>query len=796
MIANYLKIAIRNIIRARLFSLINIIGLAIGMAGSLMIMTYVAGELNFESFHKNKDRIYRVATDFGQESSKMPFASTIPALGPALVEHVPEVENAVRFEWDSGSRIEYGDKSFRERNFFFVDESVFDVFSFELIRGSKSEALAAPYSVVISEAVAVKYFGDADPIGKSIIYNDEHPLKITGLIKNIPPNTHLKCDFLVSWSTLGALGREYEQPWNQVMSTYTYLLLKKNADQSRLLNKMKMLVQENAGEFMANILTFKLQPLSKIHMNADAIVDYGPKGNMTYVYVFGSVAILLLLIACFNFINLSTARYRKRMKEVGTRKVLGATRMQLVRQFLAESVCTTLIAVIISLLIFELCYPHLNSFLKTGTEISRYNIRYLYVFLPMIVIAVGFLAGSYPAFFLSRYKPVDTFRDKSSPTGGQSILRKIMVIAQFTAAVILIIITVAIYKQIHFMKNTDLGFNKENVVLLNCPRGGPDDDGNYAVLKEQFLQHPGVLSVSATYTVPGIGSKETRSFERVDADISGQITTIAVDQGFLETLGVELLDGRDFSRDISADIGSAVIINEQAVKALEFEDPIGRNLMLSMNTGLEEVTIIGVIGDFHITSLRERIEPLILYVNPGYYNLIAVRLDQNNSAAAFAHLERTWQSVVPDLPFDFGYLDNSYDGMYAREGKIGMFLVISSLLAIFVTLLGLFGLAAFMSEQRQKEISIRRVFGASIPEVFVLLVRQYTIWMLTAMVIAWPLAFYAGNRWLEGFAYRTNLSWYIFILAGAFAMLVAILTIGLQITKTLISNPADTLRHE
>jgi putative ABC transport system permease protein len=414
----------------------------------------------------------------------------------------------------------------------------------------------------------------------------------------------------------------------------------------------------------------------------------------------------------------------------------------------------------------------------------------------MIIIAVGCLAGSYPAFILSRYKPVDTFRGRSSPTGGQPILRKILVISQFAAAVILIITTAAIYKQIHFMKSTDLGFNKRNVVLLGCSREGPDDDGNYAVLKEQFLLHPEVLSVSGAYTVPGSRNKETRSFERVDADISGQITTIAVDQGFLETMGVELMDGRDFSSDISADVGSAVIINEQAAITLELNDPVGGNLMLSMKGGLKEVTIIGVIRDFHVASLRERIEPLILYTNPGYYNLIAVRIDQNNPAAAIAHLENIWRSVVPDIPFAFSYLDNYYDGMYDREGKIGMFLVISSLLAIFVTLLGLFGLAAFMSERRQKEISIRRVFGASIPEVFVLLVRQYAIWMLIAMVIAWPIAYYTANRWLEGFAYRTNLNWYIFILAGAFSMLVAILTIGMQITKTLIINPAESLRHE
>lgn len=796
MFGNYLKIAIRNIIRARLFSVINIVGLAIGIAGTLMIMTYVAGELNFESFHANKNRIYRVATDFGQESSKMPFASTVPALGPALMETVPEVENAVRLEWDSRSRIEFGDKSFGEQNTFFVDESLFDIFSFGLARGTKSTALDEPFSVVISEDIADKYFGIESPIGKSLIYNGEHTLKITGVLKHIPPNTHLRCDVLISWSTLAALGREHEHPWNQISSTYTYLLIKRNADYDMLMDKINVLTKEHAGEYMASILTFKLQPLARIHMITDAIVDYGPKGNMTYVYVFGSVAILLLLIACFNFINLSTARYRRRMKEVGTRKVLGATRMQLVRQFLAESVCTTLIAVIISLLIFELCYPYLSSFLKTGTEISRYNVRYLYIFLPMIIMAVGFLAGSYPAFFLSRYKPVDTFRGRRARDSRQPFLRKILVISQFAAAVILIIITAAIFRQIDYMKNTDLGFNKENVVLIGCPREGPDDDGNYMILKERFLLHPEVLSVSGAYTVPGSRSKETRSFESMDADISGQVTTIAVDQGFLETLGVELLEGRDFSRDITADIGSAVIINERAAEALEMNDPVGGNLMLSMKGGLKEVTVIGVIKDFHVASLRERIEPLILYVNPGYYDIIAVRVGQNNPDAALAHLENTWREIVPDQPFVFSHLDNYYDGIYDREGKIGMFLVISSLLAVFVTLLGLFGLAAYMGERRQKEISIRRVFGASIPAVFVLLIKQYTYWMLVAMLFAWPLAYYAANKWLEGFAYRTNLSWYLFVLSGAFAILVAILTIGMQIAKTLISNPADTLRHE
>jgi len=798
MLANYLKIALRNIIRSKLFSFINIIGLAVGMAGTLMIMSYVMGELSFENFHKNKDRIYRVATDFGQVGSKMPFAGAMPALGPAMKEQIPEVENSVRIQWDPSARIKFEEKSFIERNFFFADESVFDIFSFSLIRGAEETVLEEPFNMVLSERIAAKYFGDTDPIGKTLLYEGESAITVTGLIEDVPANTHLRCDFIVSYSTLEAIGLSSKNPWNQTGSDFTYILLEKNSSPDALVGKMDKLLRENAGDFFADLITFRLQPLTKIHMISDAIIDIGPKGNMTYIYVFSSMAFLLLLIACFNFVNLSTAKYQSRAKEVGMRKMVGATRFQLIKQFLMESVCTALLAIMFALLLYELCYPKLLSFLAADALIEQQNMTNLFIIIPAVVIAVGLLAGSYPAFFLSRYAPADVFKGNYPAIGGRPKIRRMLVIAQFAMAVMIISVTGILFKQIDFMKDTDLGFVKEDVVVFNCPQPEHSGKNIYPLLKEQFLKHPDVLSVSGTYTIPGIISKETKTVSLEGVDDKRQVTmqAMAVDHSFPETLGLDLVKGRGFSRAISLDESESVIINEEAVRTLDLKKPLGSRLLVSMKGGAMPMTVVGVVRNFHVYSLREKIEPLVLYINPERYNLIAVRIGPQNTAGAISHLEEKWNSIVPDVPFGYSYLENIYNRLYISEEKLGKLLILFSSLAIFLTLLGLFGLAAFVSQRRNREISIRRVLGASIPDVFYLLIKDFTKWLLIAILVAWPFAYYAGHSWLQDFAYRTGASWYIFVFAGAASMIIALLTISFQVIKVSILNPVETLRHE
>lgn len=680
MLKNYIKIAFRNISRTKVFSFINIIGLAIGMTGTLMILMYIANELSYENFHKNRNQIFRVSVDFGDRSNTMRFAGAMPALGPALVEEFPEVENTVRFERDQHTMFEYREKKFHEQNLFFADPSVFDVFSFTILKGSKASALSDPFSMVITEDVAKKLFEEDDPLGKTVIYNSRHPVKIAGIMKNIPANTHLKCDFLMSFSTLKSLGRVPEKPWNVFGDTYTYLLLKENTLVEDLKLKIHDLLEKKTNESFAQMIAFDLLKLTDIHMKSKAIVDLAPRGNMTYVYVFSSVAVLVLLIACFNFMNLSTARSLKRMKEVGMRKVLGAKRLQIIKQFLGESLVITLLAVAVALVLFELFYPVLNAFLENSLTIGQQNFRYLLAIVPLVVIIVGVMAGSYPAFFLSKCRPIHAITDRFSPVFGRSGFRRILVIAQFTMAVILIIGTTVIFRQLDYMKNSDLGFKKENVVLVNFRPRNPDFSGKYSVLINEFQKHPQVMNVAGAYTVPGRFSKETKTIQkRAGSSVEGfSIQAISVDFDYIESMGMEIVEGRNFSRDYLTDERSAMLLNQEAVKKLNLSDPVGEKFIVPGSGGKREMTVIGVVRDFHVYSLKQKIEALMLYINPDYFYTIALRVRPENIQGTLAGLEKMWKSIFPDTLFEYDFLENAYDRLYISEEKIGQLLTLFS----------------------------------------------------------------------------------------------------------------------
>ena len=798
MLKNYLKIAIRNIIRHKGYSFINITGLAIGMAGTLMILMYVANEMSYENFHKNRNQIYRVSVEFGEKGNTMRFAGAMPALGPALLEEMPEVLNAVRFEQDQHTVLEYGEKKFLEQNLLFADPSVFDVFSFSLVRGSRETALNDPFSMVVTEEMAEKLFGEEDPIGKSILYNAKHPIQITGVIKNIPANTHLRFDFLVSYSSLNPLGRVPENPWLVFGDTYTYLMLKENTSLNELILKMQGLLEKNTGENFVSVINFGLMKLADIHMKSEAIVDLAPRGNMTYVYVFSSVAFLILLIACFNFINLSTAQSIKRMKEVGMRKTLGARRSQIINQFLIESLVMTFFAVFLALALFELFYPALNSFLENTLTIAQQNFRYLFVMVPLIVIIVGILAGSYPSFFLSRYCPMHALTDRYGSVSGKSFFRKILVITQFTMAVILIIATVVILRQLEFMKNSDLGFKKENVVLLNFRPRAPEFKDKYSVIVNQFQQNPQVVSVAGAYTVPGRFSKETKTILRKTGSSTQKLSiqAIAVDFDYVNSLGMVVVEGRNFSRDFALDERFAMLLNEEAVKQFNLSDPVGEKFQVPGSGGMREMTVIGVIRDFHVYSLKQKIEPLMLYINPDYFYTIAVRIRPENTKRTVAYLEETWKSILPDSQFNATFLEDAYDRLYISEEKISKLLALFSGLAIFVACLGLFGLASFMTEQRTKEIGIRKILGAEVPQIVFFLSKDLTKNVLVANLVAWPVAYYALHKWLQNYAYRINIGIWLFLAVGIAVFSIALLTVSYQSIKAALANPVESLRYE
>ncbi len=798
MLPNVVKVALRNIRRHKGYAFINITGLAIGMACTLMILVYVANELSFENFHALRKRIYRVETDFGTGTGQIRFAGAMEALGPAMKASIPEVEDAVRLQWDSEARIRIGDQTFQEKNFFFADPSLFHIFSFSLTKGNLSSVLREPFSAVISETVAEKYFGQEDPVGKVFDYHDNHTIQVQGVMRDVPMNTHLRCDILVSYTSLESVSRASANPWMRVGEVFTYLLLKEQTPSAGLIDKMNELLAENSNPFFAKLITFHLRPISDIYMNADAIVDLGPKGNRNYVVVFSIVACFVLVIACFNFMNLATAHSMRRMKEVGMRKALGAKRFQLIRQFLGESLIIAFIAVVFGLLLFELGYPVLNTFLQNHLSIGQQHYWYLFILIPGMTLIVGLLAGSYPAFFLSRFTPVEGLDTRGSSPSKPSTLRKVLVIAQFTLSIGLIAGTTVIFKQLHFMQTTDLGFSERDVLVVPFKIEHAEDREKYDLLRDRLLQNADVMAVSGAYAFPGILSKETKTVQRPGAGDQEPFTiqSVAVDYDFASVMGLDILQGRNFSRTISTDETRGVLINQEAARRLQLSEPVGEKLIIPMAGAAVEVTVLGVVRDFHIQSLREKIGPLLLYIDLSKFYYVAVRFRPDKRGSTLGAVENVWNTVLPDAPYSSFYLEDQYRSLYRSEEKIGQLLTVFSFMAIFVSCLGLYGLVSFMTTRRTKEIGIRKVLGASVSKVVFLFTGNFIRWILVSNVMAWIGSYFFMSRWLQNYAYRIPIRVWIFIPAGVLTLVVALLTISYQAVRAALTNPVETLKYE
>jgi len=798
MLKNYLKISLRNIFKSKIFSFINITGLAIGMAGTLLILMYVLNELSYENFHQNRDRIYRIAVDFGQGESKMHLAGAMEALGPAIAEKLPEVENAVRFKRRTHAVLEYENKEFQEPEIFFTDPCVFDVFSFTLRKGLKDDVLQKPYDVVITEQIAQKYFGNADPVGKTLLYNKKYPLKISGIIKNIPANTHLRCEFLVSYKTVESIEGKNEYPWTSAGGVYTYALLQPNTSLENFKESLNQLLTQNTNPNFANIMTFRLQNVSDIYLDTSAIVDIGAKGNMNFVIIFSLIAIFVLLIACFNFINMSTAQSLKRLQEVGIRKVLGATRFQLFKQFLGESFIITIISIIIGFIFFYYFYPKFNTFLENSISAGEQNYFYLLIMVPIIVLFVGAFSGIISALFLARFRSIDVTLKQQTPQSRSSRLRKGLVILQYALSVFLIIATLTVYQQINFMKNTDLGFNKKNTLLIYHNTRTQTGRSNYTALKNRWQQDPRVLSVSGAYTVPGMRNKETKIIKHFSNSGEQELTirSIAVDYNYVKTMGLEIIKGRDFSGQFSSDQTQSIILNQAAVKKLNISDPLNKKIRIPISKEMREMKIIGVIRDFHVTTLEQEIEPIMLYINPDFFYTIAIHIAPENVQETIENLKTTWNSIMQDTPFEYKLLKNVYDELYVSEEKISQMLNIFAGLGIFIACLGLFGLVSFSIETRKKEIGIRKVLGASVSGVTLQLTKDFTLLVILSNIIAWPVTWFVMREWLNNYAYRIDMNFLIFLGAGLLTFCIALATISYQSIKAATTNPVDSLRYE
>jgi putative ABC transport system permease protein len=798
MFRNHLKTAFSNIRRNKLFSSINILGLALGITASLLIMMYIVNELSYENFQKNRKNIYRIDVVWGNEGNRMKFAGCMPALGPALVAQVPEVLSAVRIKKDYDAVVKnMHNQEMKEGNFFFSDPSVFDVFTINLREGNKTSALTDPYTVVISRKMVAKYFPSSDPLGQTLSYHN-NPLKITGIIDDLPENTHFRCDFLVSWTTLVSMGDYPEQPWNSWGDALTYLLLKDNVTSSSLVPKLEQLLSKNAGQWMSTQMKFDLQPLNNIHWITDTRSDIGQKGNKTYVYIFICAAIFVLLIACFNFLNLSVSQYLGRMKEVGIRKTAGARKGQVVFQFLTESMVIIFISTLIAVFLFDGLYLKFYSYLGASFVIASSYFPVLTILTLIIVFVVGAVAGGYPAFYISGINPVDVLRKEPNRGRKKISVRKLLIMLQFTISIILLSGTLIIFRQINYMKNSPLGFQKGNVILVTFPGNSPETNGKYDVIREELLKNPNIRSLSGAFTLPGINSQMSIGVKTdgSPAESSVNIQAVPADYGFVKTMGLEIIKGRDLSKDYSIDRYESALLNETAAKALGLQNPVGTKLIIPGDDYKNGVKVVGIVRDFHLQSFHNKINPMIIFINPKMYICIAVKLNPGNTNETIDYIKTTWNKIMPETNFQYKYLDEIYDSLYVSEEKSGMLLSVFTIIALFISCLGLFGFASFIVRKRIKEVGIRKVMGAGIISLSASLSRQFIVWIAASSIIAVPVGYILLKKWLENFVFRMNIEWWVFAVAILMELIIALAIVGWLSLRTAARNPVEALRYE
>ena len=805
MLKNYFKIALRNFKKYKTYAFINIFGLAVGLASCILIVLFVQDELRFDRFHEHADRIVRVVEDQRDEDRVSHLAHTFTPMAPALEAEFPAVEHAVRL-YPYPVLVRHGEaKKFQEDRFFFADSTVFEVFSFSLIRGDARTALAAPFSVVLTEETARKYFGDTDPLGQILTVRDddgERDYTVTGLLDAVPRTSHVHFDLLASFSSTRAFA-----PWMHNRGNwewpplYTYALLAEGTDPAALEAQMPALAEKYMGERRASFRSFLLQPLTRIRLFSNREAEVEPTSDITYVYIFSMIAFFILLIACINFMNLATARAASRAREVGMRKVLGAQRTQLIRQFLSESTLLAALALVLAVVLIELLLPALNA--VSGKALSTdYLIHWsIPVVLAGIVLGVGLLAGSYPAFYLSAFRPVRALSGTSGRGRSAAALRKGLVVFQFGISIALIIGTTIIYRQLDYIQNQRLGFDKEHVVVV--PLRDQADQINNATLKEQWEQIPNVLSVAATSGVPGLptGLHDFWVFPDNTGRDSLELLTLTVDHDFVETLGLEVIAGRDFSEDFPTDAYEAFVINESAALKLGWTDPVGREFALKyyLNGAIRKRgTIIGVVKDFQYNALHRAIDPTVLHVVPeSYYtDYLAARIGPGAATATLAHMAERWQAFNAERPFEYTFLDETFDALYRAEERLGRLFGYFSILAILIACLGLFGLAAFTAERRTKEIGVRKTMGATVGGIVLLLSKDLLKLIAVAFIVGAPLAFFLMNRWLQDFAVRVEMSWGTFLMVGLAALGIAWLTVGYHAIRAALADPVKALRYE
>ena len=799
MIRNYLTIAIRNLLRQPVYSLINIIGLAIGMAACMLIVLYIQDELSYDRYHPNADRIYRIVDDIESGGQTIQTAGSPLSWAPALKRDYPEVEQFVRMRGTGSTWLFHREATqFYEKKVIWAEDGLFDLFGIHLVAGDPKTALAEPFTIVLSETMAAKYFGREEAMGQILGVDNTYEFRVTGIMRDLPVNTHMRPDIFTSYSSLPTLRSFYRENWEDHDNFYTYIRLRENSNPADLEAQFPDFLERYAGDKYREsgvVLKPSLQPLVDIHLYSQREGEIEPNGDIRFVILYTLIAFLIPLIACINFVNLATARSAMRAREVGVRKVMGANRTQLLGQFLGEAVVMAALAMVTSVILVQFVLPAVNAIAGKQLVFPLSNGLVLAV-LAFGTIVIGLVTGSYPAVYLSRFLPTEVLKGSlESGTRGLG-LRKVLVVVQFAMSIFLIVSTAVIYDQLEFISTKRLGFNKEQVMVL--PITGPTQRQNTPVLKERLAQLPGVSGVAVASGVPGMRVVPIMAVrpDGMAPEDHLMMATLYADEDFLEVMDIEILAGRNFSPDRGTDSTRGFLLNETAVRYLGWgvpDDAIGRRFeRVSFTHRVGRV--IGVVRDFHLRTIHDEIEPIVIMTS-SYHTYLLIRLVPDGIPDTIARIEEIWRSVDASFPLEYTFLDEDFDRLYQDDRRLGEVFAIFSMLGVFVACLGLLGLASFSIQQRTREIGIRKVLGSSISSIVVLLSKDFMKYVLLGNLIAWPIAYFVMTRWLRNYAYAAELNYTWFLVGGLVALAIAWLTIGSHAINASQRNPVDALRR-
>lgn len=797
MLKNYFKTALRNLFRNKTYAIINVGGIAIGLTAFWLITLYIADDLSYDRFHKNADRIVRVAHHSKWDGGELHLAPTSAPFAPALKSAYPEIQEATRIVSEGGGIISYNNKAIKAGDIFFADANIFNVFTHPFLYGDAKTALLKPETIVLTETLAKKLFGTTEnALNQTIFFENNYPNLVTGIIKDIPENAHLR------FSALRSLPVNYTGQW-QNFNLLTYLLLAKDADYKKLESKLPQFAAKTIQKEMGVAdYRMELQPLTSIHLHSNLQGEISANSSISRIYIFMAIAALILMIAVINYMNLSTARSSIRVKEVGMRKVLGSGRWHLIALFITEALVMTLCAALVSFFLVSFLLPFFNELANKNLTVWRFGTGSTIITLLAFAMLTGIISGTYPAFFLSRFKTIPALKGQLGNLSNNILFRKSLVVFQFVITVVMIIGSLIIYRQMQYTSNADLGFNKDQVLTFHI------DDRNVrsqvSAIKTQLLQNPLIQNVAVAGNPIGNNDLGAHGFTFEKEDGSFLPTTkmaqeLMVDTDYIPALDIKLAKGRNFSSSNNADKYGATVVNETLVNELGWKDPIGKKVRFDFGEGeTGERTVVGVVKDFHTYSLQHKVEPLVLLMPPAssMEDNLYVKINTAKTTEALAHIEKVYKQFDKSNPIEFNFLDQNFAKQYAAEQKQEQLALIFTMLAVFIACLGLFGLAAFTAQQRVKEIGVRKVLGATVTSITIMLGKDFIKLVFLSILIATPIAWYAMNKWLEDFAYRIDIGWGVFVIAGLVAMFIALFTVSFHAIKAAVANPVKSLRSE